>query len=351
MRSFRSDNNAGVTPEALRAIAQAADQGHQRAYGDDECTARAVNAFESLFGPDIAVFFVATGTAANTLAIAALTEPWQQVVCHEHSHVNDDESTAPERIAHCRVSPVRVGIRKLTAEDVRAAAQPTRGDVHQPQPGVVTISNATEFGEVYTPAELRAICDVAHAAGYRVHIDGARFANALASIGCEPRELAGDCGVDALSFGGTKAGLALGEAIVFFRQGSGEDFERAVRTLPFHRKATGHLLSKHRFVSGPFAATIEEGSWLRHARHANAMAARLAEGLGRLGFHMPLKAQSNAVFVRLEASQRAHLEKSGHGFYPFGPTSENLYRLMCTFDTTEADVEGLLGDAVDCAPR
>jgi len=351
VRSFRSDNNAGVTPEAMQAIIDAADGSHERAYGDDAQTTRAVKAFELLFGPDIAVFFVATGTAANTLAIAALTEPWQQIVCHEHSHVNDDESTAPERIAQCRVSPVRVGIRKLTAEDVRVAAQPTRGDVHQPQPGVVTISNATEFGEVYGPDELREMCAIAHAAGYRVHVDGARFANAVASAGCEPRALAGDAGVDALSFGGTKAGLALGEAIVFFRQGTGEHFERAKRVLPFHRKATGHLLSKHRFVSAPFAATIEDGSWLKHATHANAMASRLGDGLARLGYCLPVKTESNAVFVQLDEAQRAHLEQAGHGFYGFGPKSENLYRLMCSFDTTEADVDGLLRDATACAHR
>ena len=351
MRSFRSDNNAGVTPEALRAIADAAAKGHEPAYGDDACTARAVTAFEKLFGKDIAVFFVATGTAANTLAIAALTEPWQQIVCHEHSHANDDESTAPERITHCRMSPLRVGLRKLTADDIRAGAQPMRGDVHQPQPGVVTISNATEFGEVYAPDEMRSICEAAHAADFRVHVDGARFANAVASIGCEPRKLANDAGVDALSLGGTKAGLALGEAIVFFKQGGGEHFERAKRTLPFHRKATGHLLSKHRFVSAPFAATLEDGSWLKHAKHANAMAKQLADGLARLSYHMPLKTQSNAVFVRLSDIQQAHLEKCGHGFYPFGPKSENLYRLMCSFDTASSDVEGLLRDAADCASR
>jgi threonine aldolase len=158
MRTFRSDNNAGVTPEALRAITDAAG-GHETAYGDDACTARAVASFERIFGKDIAVFFVATGTAANTLAIAALTEPWQQIVCHEHSHANDDESTAPERITQCRMSPLRVGMRKLTAEDIRAGAAPMRGDVHQPQPGVVTISNATEFGEVYAPEEMKAICE------------------------------------------------------------------------------------------------------------------------------------------------------------------------------------------------
>ncbi len=350
MRTFRSDNNAGITPEALRAISDAAG-GHETAYGDDACTARAVAAFETLFGKDIAVFFVASGTAANALAIAALTEPWQQIVCHEHSHVNDDESTAPERLTQCRVAPIRAGVRKLTADDVQRGAAPMRGDVHQPQPGVVTISNATEFGEVYTPAELREICEVAHQAGYRVHVDGARFANAVAAVGCEPRAVANDAGVDVLSFGGTKAGLALGEAIVFFKQGDGEHFDRAKRVLPFHRKATGHLLSKHRFVSAPFAATIEDGSWLRHARHANAMAAKLAAGLSNLNFEIPVTTQANAVFVRLSASQRQHLESCGHGFYPFGPTSENLYRLMCSFDTTDEDVSALLRDAGACARR
>ncbi len=343
MRTFRSDNNAGLCPEA-RAALDAAGAGHQPAYGDDEYTARAVEAFRALFGADIAVFFVATGTAANVLALAALTEPWQEILCHGGSHINDDESTAPERIAQCRVHGIRASAPTLAPDDIRRAAGRTRGDVHQVQPGVVSIANATELGAVYSPREMREICAVAHELGYRVHVDGARFANAAASAGCDPRALTVEAGVDALSFGGTKNGLAFGEAVVFFRQERWPHwFERAVRTFPFHRKGTGHLLSKHRFVAAPFEAVLRGGAWLRHAAHANRMAAELARGLASLGYTLPYPTQANAVFVRLSPEADAHLRRAGHEYYAFGP--HGLVRLMCSFDTEPADVEALLSDA------
>jgi threonine aldolase len=343
MRTFRSDNNAGLCPEALQALVDANAGGHRLGYGDDDVTARAVAAFEDLFGRDISVHFVATGTAANVLAIAALTEPWEQVICHVNSHYNDDESTAPERVTHCRTVAVHAEASTLTAADVEEAAAHARGDVHQPQPGVVTISNSTEFGEVYAPDPLRALCEAAHAAGYRVHVDGARFANAVAALGCDPKALTVEAGVDALSFGGTKNGLAFGEAIVLFRQGDGAAFERARMALPFHRKGTGHLLSKHRFVSGPFAATLAGGSWLRHAAHANEMARRLAAGLRDLGIEPAYRVEANGVFVDLPEAVDTALRAAGHGYYPFGP--RQLARLMCSFDTTAEDVDAFLADA------
>jgi len=160
MRTFRSDNNSGLCPEALQAILDANDGVHRIGYGDDELTARAVEAFHEIFGPDMAVFFVATGTAGNLLATASLIEPWQEVICHHFSHFNEDESTGPERIAHCRVTPLSSadGSSKMSPEDVRRAARKSRGDVHQPQPGLVTFTNATEMGEVYTPRETRELC-------------------------------------------------------------------------------------------------------------------------------------------------------------------------------------------------
>ncbi|MHC4348792.1 MAG: threonine aldolase family protein, partial [Planctomycetota bacterium] len=278
MHSFRSDNNAGLCPEALQALIDAS-AGHCIAYGDDEHTSAAMAAFRRVFGDGASIWLVATGTAANTLAIAALTDPWQQVLCHVHSHYNDDESTAPERITHCRTIQIRTDSSKLEPSDIERTGISLRGDVHQPQPGVVSISNPTEFGTVYTPAETAALCEVAHAAGFRVHVDGARFANAVAALGCDPRELSVDAGVDTLCFGGTKNGLACSEAVLFFPQGDGRAFEAATAAFPFHRKSTGHLLSKHRFMSAPFAATLRDGVWLRHAAHANDMAARLSKGL------------------------------------------------------------------------
>jgi len=216
--------------------------------------------------------------------------------------------------------------------------------VHQPQPGVVTISNPTEYGTVYSPNEMRELCALAHARGYRAHVDGARFANAVASLECDPRDLSTLPGVDALSFGGTKNGLACGEAVIFFPQGDRTAFERARSTFEFHRKGTGHLLSKHRFLAAPFAAVLRDGIWLNHASRANAMARRLADGLDRLGFEPAHPVQVNAVFVRLDDDVHASLVKSGHGYYPFGRGGQRTYRLMCSFDTRAEDVDRFLAD-------
>ncbi|MEC9374647.1 MAG: aminotransferase class I/II-fold pyridoxal phosphate-dependent enzyme, partial [Planctomycetota bacterium] len=194
-RTFRSDNNAGMCPEALAALQEANSAGHATGYGDDAWTAEAVAQFRRIFGEETAVFFVATGTIANVLSIACLTEGWQRIICHSHSHLNDDESTAPELFTGCRVTTVEKRESKLTAEDVERAASVGRGDVHQPQAGVVSVSNPTEFGEVYSPEEMRAICEVAHARGYRVHVDGARFANAVAHLKCDPKAISCDAGV------------------------------------------------------------------------------------------------------------------------------------------------------------
>jgi len=347
MRTFRSDNNAGLCPEALQAILDANDDFHEVGYGDDSYTQRAVAAFSQIFGTQVSVWFVATGTAANTLAIASLTQPWEQVLCHVHSHYNDDESTAPERIAQCRVTAIHTADTKLVPEDIEKAALNSRGDVHQPQPGVLTISNTTEFGTVYTPDEIKALCEIAHAKGYRVHMDGARFANAVAALGCDPKALTIDAGLDALSFGGTKNGLAFGEAVLFFPQGDGAIFERAVQAFPFHRKSTGHLLRKHRFVSAPFAATLSDGSWLRHAQHANAMAAQLAAGLADLGIQPRFPVQANSVFVTLPPSVDRALRDKGHGYYPFGDPAAKLSRLMCSFNTRPQDVQALLADIAE----
>ncbi len=350
MHGFRSDNNAGLCPEAVRAILDAND-GHRFAYGDDVYTQEAVGRIRDIFGDGTAAWFVATGTAANTLAIASMTRPWERVLCHVHSHYNDDESTAPERITQCRTVQIRTEAAKLQPSDVEEAGQVRGGDVHEPQPGVVTVSNPTEFGCVYTPSEMRALCDVAHGAGYRVHVDGARFANAVAALGCDPREIAGDAGVDALSFGGTKNGLACGEAVLFFPQGDGRVFEAATEAFPFHRKSTGHLLSKHRFVSAPFAATLRDGVWLRHATHANAMASRLAEGLVGLGYQLRFPAEANAVFVILSPPVDAAMRDRGYTWYPFGDPGWNMFRIMCSFDTQQEHVDAILADAQAIAAR
>lgn len=368
MRSFRSDNNAGVCPEALDAVMSAGspDAGHAMGYGSDADTARACDAFKDLFSERARVFFVATGTAANTLSLAAITRPWQRILAHAHSHLNDDESTAPELFTGCRTTLVRSDMpaagSRLTPAHLRAAAASTRGDVHQPQPGALTISNPTEFGEVYTPEQTRDLAEAAHDLGYALHVDGARFANAVASLllraGHDPeradrarvadlcRAMTIEAGVDALSFGGTKNGLALGEAVVFFEQPGAfaGRAEQAAHDFPYLRKRAGHLLSKHRFVAAPFAAVLESGAWIRHAAHANAMADRLASGLRRLGVAMPFRTEVNAVFARLSTPVHDALRRKGHGYYPFGDPAWGLSRLMCSFDTAPAEVDDLLAD-------
>jgi threonine aldolase len=341
MIDFVSDNASGLCPEALDAMV-AASGGRAGAYGGDEDTTRASAVFKEVFGADTEVFFVATGTAANTLAIASLTRPWQQILCEEFAHLANDESTAPERITGCRVVTLPARGRKLVPDDIeRRASIPARG-VHHPAPGVVSISNPTEFGEVYGPAEVAALADAAHRYGYRLHVDGARFANAVASLGCDPRELTVDAGVDALSFGGTKNGLALGEAVVLF---PGEFQVEAAAAFPTLRKSTGHLLSKHRYVTAPFEAVLASGAWLRHASHANAMARRLSEGLAELGCPPRFATDSNGVFSALTPSVAARLRDAGWEFHLFGPGEEQAARFMASFDTPADRVDQLLGDA------
>lgn len=365
-RSLRSDNNAGLCPEAAQALIDCA-QGHAIGYSDDDHTARAVTAIRNLFGKQTEVFFVATGTAANTLSIAAFTDPWQTVLCHHEAHWAEDESTAPERFTGCRTVPIHpagANPSKITPTDIERAAESSRGDVHQPAPGALTISNATEFGTTYTPNELKALCDTAHALDRIVHLDGARFANAVAHIaqttGDDPaticRAMTTDAGIDTMSLGGTKAGMALGEAVLFFPNNFNQRnnrFARAVHAFPYLRKGTGHLLSKHRFVTAPFAAMLESGAptcaWITHATHANSLAQRLAQGLSKLNYPIEHPVESNAVFVTLTQQQHDHLTNKGHGYYLFGPQKNRLARFMCSFDTTPEDIDAFLKDAATIA--
>ncbi len=355
MAFFRSDNNAGLCPEASAALVDVA-RGHAVGYGDDPETARATALLRQLFGDDTVVAFVATGTAANTLAVASLTEPWQRVLCHAASHWYDDESTAPERITLCRSTPVHPqptseDPSRLTPDDLAPHfGGPPRG-VHQPAPGVLTLTNATEFGTVYSPDQLRAVVTTARSHGYHTHVDGARFANAVArhmaetsaSAAAACRALTVDAGISALSLGGTKAGLAYGEALLLFPQVCAAA-TRAAERLPYLRKSTGHLLSKHRFISGPFAAVLAGDAWLRHAAHANAMATRLATGLTQRGCPPRFACHANAVFVALGSGQDTYLQSCGHTYYAFATPRGLCARLMCSFATTADEVDEFLRD-------
>ncbi len=353
MANLRSDNNAGLCPEAAAALVEVAS-GFAVGYGDDAITTAAIAKFRELFGQPTAVFFVATGTAANTLAIASLTEPWQRVLCHRYSHYNDDESTAPERITLCRTTAVTPATdpTRLTCDDVDRATAGGRGDVHEPAPGVLTLTNVTELGTVYGPDELKALCRLAHSRGYRVHVDGARFANAVASLMARTsldaagacRALTVDAGVDALTFGGTKNGFPFGEAVLLFPQTGVPETLRACERFPFLRKSTGHLLSKHRFVSGQFLRTLEGDRFWAHARHANELAAKLAQGLTARGLAPAFPVEANGVFVRLPEALDRGLRAAGHEYYPFASSVGTVARLMCSYATPPTVIDSFLAD-------
>jgi threonine aldolase len=342
MTEFLSDNSSGLCPEALAAITGSSG-GRAVAYGADASTDRAVAELRATFGGGTEVFFVATGTAANTLALASLTDRRERILCEQYAHLANDESTAPEQLTGCRIVTIAAEGRKLTPDDLADRDATLARGVHHPAPGVVSVSNPTEFGEVYTSTELGALADASHRLGYRFHVDGARFANAVAATGGDPRALSVDVGVDAMTFGGTKNGLAMGEAVLFF---DGPARSEAARRFPYLRKATGHLLSKHRYVSAPFAAVLEDGAWLRHAAHANAMAARLATGLTDAGMPPRFPTEANGVFVPLPDPVSRALTDRGWAFHTVGDPAWRTARFMASFDTSPDRVDRLLADAL-----
>ena len=332
-RQFASDTYAGLCPEALAALHEA-NRGHAPAYGDDPWTARARALLRDLFKTDCEAFFVPSGTAANALALAALCQPFHSVLCHPDAHIQTDECGAPEHAAPgIKLIPVAGRDGKLDPDAVRQAAG-RRRDVHGHKPGVLSLSQATEAGTVYAVEELRALAEVARELGLRVHLDGARFANAAATLRLPPRALTWEAGVDVLCFGGTKNGLGLADAVVFFDRALARDFE-------YRRKQAGHLLAKMRFVAAPWAAGLESGAWLRNATHANAMARALAEGLrGLPGVQILYPVEANAVFVALPRAWAEGLHRRGWHFYGIAGGE----RLMCSWDTEPADVAALLHD-------
>lgn len=333
MHDFASDNHAGAHPEVLEAIV-AANEGHAGAYGADGWTEGAAEAFRRHFGPDARAFAVFNGSAANVLAIDALTRPHEAVICPETAHLNVDECGAPERIAGVKLLTVATEHGKLAPPDVERWER-IRGDQHHVQPRVVSVAQATELGTVYAPEEIRALADRAHELGMLLHVDGARLANAAASTGASLAELTTDVGVDALSFGGTKNGLLLGDAVVFPRGEGAEGFE-------FVRKQGMQLASKMRFISAQLQALLEGDLWLRSASRANGMAARLgaaAEAIDGVTIVHPVEA--NAVFASLPRAAVDELLADLPGQPPFHVWDErsSVVRWMCSWDTTEADVD------------
>jgi len=327
--SFASDNNAPVHPEILAAIA-AANAGHVRAYGDDPWTRAMEERFREHFGPGARAFAVFGGTGANVLGFSAMLKPYEAVICAEQAHVSVDECGAPERFLGSKLLLVPTSDGKLRPDDVTARLKGLR-DQHHVQPRVVSITQSTEVGTVYTPAEIGALASVAHGHGLFLHVDGARLANAAASLDVPLRALTTDAGVDVLSFGGTKNGAMAAEAVVFLRPELGEEFR-------FLRKQGMQLASKMRFVSAQLARLLEGDLWRANALGANRMARRLAErARGIPGVEIVHPTQANGVFARLPRPVVEPLQRQS--FFYVWDEDGPVVRWMCSFDTTEADVD------------
>ena len=329
VRGFASDNYAGVHPEVLAALALA-NGGHQVAYGEDDYTAGLQSVVRRHFGPEAEAFPVFNGTGANVVALQALTDRWGAVICADSAHINVDECGAPERVGGLKLLTVPTEDGKLTPELIDREAYGW-DDEHRAMPQVVSITQNTELGTVYTPDEIRAICEHAHERGMKVHLDGARIANAAASLDVPMRSFTNVAGVDVLSYGGTKNGMLFGEAVVVLNQD-------AVRAMKHIRKLSMQLPSKMRFVSVQLEALLAGDLWLRNARHANTMARRLEAGARRVeGVEVLHPVQANAVFARLPHDVAERLQKQ-YRFY-FWDEPAGVVRWMCSFDTTESDVD------------
>lgn len=334
-RQFGSDNYAGICPEAWKAL-EHANQGHSPGYGDDVYTARAADLIREVFETKCEVFFVFNGSAANSLSLASLCQSYHSIVCSEIAHVETDECGAPEFFSN--------GTKVLIGQSPNGKLEPAavenvvlkRKDIHYPKPRALSITQATEVGTVYSVAELLALGKKARELGLKVHMDGARFANAVASLGVAPKEITWRAGVDVLCFGGTKNGTHVGDAVVFFNTDLAAEFA-------YRCKQAGQLASKMRFMSAPWVGMLEKGAWLRYGRHANAMAALLHDQIKDLPeLTILFPRQANAVFVEMPEHVIGGLLKRGWIFYTF--IGKGGSRLMCSWDTTEQDVMALVKD-------
>ncbi|MBS1155043.1 MAG: Threonine aldolase [Proteobacteria bacterium] len=330
---FASDNYAGVCPEALKWLIEANQSGHEPSYGDDQWTQRVCDAIRALFKTDCDVFYVFNGTAANSLALASLCQSYQSVICHEVAHIETDECGAPEFFSNgSKLLATQGENGKLTPAAIETLIT-RRSDIHYPRPQVVSITQSTEVGTVYQVDEIRAIAEMAHHHGLTVHMDGARFANAVATLGVDPADVTWRAGVDVLCFGGTKNGLPVGEAVVFFKRELARDFAYRV-------KQAGQLASKMRFISAPWIGLLENDVWLKNASHANAMARRLHDALVKIPqAKIMFPCESNAVFVTLPQAAVDRLRADNWRFYQF--IGAGGCRFMCSWDTEPAMVDKL----------
>lgn len=327
-RSFASDNNAGIHAEVIAAIA-AANDGHVVAYGDDPFTARAIKLFQKHFGRDVAVHFVYGGTGANVLGLKAVTKPHEAIICAETAHINVDECGAPENFTGCKLLTVSTPDGKLRVEQIKPLLHGL-GVEHHVQPRVISVSQATEMGTVYTKKELKTLADFAHDHNLLLHVDGARLANAAVSLKASLKEITADAGVDVLSFGGTKNGMMYGEAVIFFNKNFGGDFK-------YIRKQGMHLPSKMRYISVQFEALLSGDLWRRSAAHSNRMAQMLGSELAKLPqIQLTQPVEANGVFAVIPGKYVPQLQKK-YFFYVWNEEISEV-RLMASFDTSEDDV-------------
>ncbi len=332
-RGFASDNYSGVHPEILEALTRV-NSGHQVAYGDDSITAELNERMATLFGQQVGVYPVFNGTGANVVALSSILNQWEAVVCASTAHIHMDEGGAPEKVAGIKLWTVPGVNGKLTPDLIRSVAHDF-DFVHYAQPGAVSIAQSTEMGTVYTVAEVTAISECAHELGLRVHMDGARIANAAVALGVPVADFTINAGVDILSFGGTKNGMLMGEVIVVFNPD-------VVRGIEYFRKSFMQLNSKMRFASAQMIALLSEDLWLKSAAHANAMAQKLKSAVDQIpGISIEVPTDANAVFARMPAEVVERLQSKWR-FYTWD--SPTLARWMCAWDTQESDVEAFAAD-------
>lgn len=331
---FASDNTAGICPEAWAALAETND-GAEISYGGDRCSARLSEQVREIFETDCESFLVFNGTAANSLALAQLCRPFESVLCHARAHIETDECGAPEFFSGgAKLLPVGGANGKLDLEQAGVVMAQHR-DVHSTKVRALSITQATEAGTVYAPNELDAIAAFAAEHSLALHMDGARFANAVAALGCKPREITWERGIKVLSFGGTKNGIAAGELVVFFDRTLSGEFDYRV-------KQGAQLASKMRFLAAPWNALLANDVWLKNARYANEMARSLEEELRGAGFTLAFPREANALFVRLPNETANRLQTRGWQFYNF--FEPDVYRLMCSWATTEEDIGQFVAD-------
>jgi threonine aldolase len=334
-RGFASDNNSGIHPSVLEAIGKA-NEGHCRAYGDDPFTASATAKMQALFKGSAEVFFVFNGTGANVLALSAMAAPHHAILCTENAHIHVDECGAPERFTGCKLVTIASPDGKLTPALCDRLYRGV-GDQHHVQPRVLAVSQSTELGTVYSPEELRALAEWAHTRSMYLYVDGARIANAAASLGVTLSEMLEETGVDAFSFGGAKNGILLGEAVVILRPELAKDFR-------FRRKQGMQLSSKMRFLACQFEALLNNDLWLKNAAHANAMAKLLEREMAAVpGVRITQKVQANGVFAVLPAGAAAKLQAQAF-FYVWNPETGEV-RWLTSWDTSERDVHAFVESA------